>query len=104
MGPVLARRPSFAIRSQDDSCSAAQANDRIGSEWWGAHAAPVQTKDSNGAENECDPVQYDARKASQGHAIHDSQTPSIGRALRPRTDHDPNMGSFTNGRQSAASL
>jgi len=50
----LAPRPAFAIRSQDYGCRAAQADDRIGSEW-DAHKAPVQAKDPKGAENECDP-------------------------------------------------
>ena len=67
----LAPRPLFAIRSHDDTSCGTQAENRILREV-GAEAATIQAKDPQGAENERDPVQHDARKLSQAYAVHGS--------------------------------
>jgi hypothetical protein len=49
-------RIHFLTTTQDNYRRAAQANNRMGRDWR-THAARVQPKDSNRAENERDPAQ-----------------------------------------------
>jgi hypothetical protein len=65
----LAPCQPVVIRCQNDAGCGTQADNRILCEV-GAEAATVQAKNPNGAENERDPVQDDARQMSQARPVH----------------------------------
>ncbi len=63
LGVALALTPDsrFVIRGEDDGRRGTEADDRIRRRDRYADTAPIEAEDSNGAENERDPMQSDAQ-------------------------------------------